>query len=162
MCSAYSRPGRSPDRHEIEAAGHEGIRNIDQAVKVALEEVGGGKLLSVNAPKSNSQPVNVRIQPEDAFNAEIVTLDPVTAEVLKVRRVEDLTAAESFLGISYQLHIGNFAGLLVRWLWLLISLMPVFFVYSGIWIYLKRTKSKRVRAKEQKKALQRVGVSGSV
>lgn len=148
---------REPDK--LEAPGHEGVRNIDHAVKIALDTVGNGKLLSVNVPKSNNQPINVRIRPEDAFNAEIVTLDPVTAEVLKVRRVEDLTAAESFLGISYQLHIGDFAGLLVRWLWLLISLMPVFFVYSGIWIYFKRTKSKRLRAKEQKGMQQRSGVN---
>lgn len=45
----------------FEVVGYEGICNIDQVVKVVLEEVGGGKLLLVNVFKLNSQLVNVCI-----------------------------------------------------------------------------------------------------
>lgn len=129
----------------ITANGINGQRNIDNAIAAAFKETGEGQLLSVNVPSKNTQPVNVRIRPAGLYNNTLIQVDPVTFDILSVQHAQNKTRAETFWGVSYLIHVGSFAGTTVKALWIIVALIPAFYVYSGVWIYLNRTRSKRKR-----------------
>ena len=41
----------------------------------------------------------------------------------------------------YWLHIGDFAGLPVRILWVVVALMPLAFIASGLWLWRDRRRA---------------------
>jgi uncharacterized iron-regulated membrane protein len=47
--------------------------------------------------------------------------------------------------MAYKLHVGDFWGLPVRILWLLLALAPAAYVISGFWLFANRTGLRRRR-----------------
>ena len=63
-----------------------------------------------------------------------------TSRVPRVARVFAATAATWIWQMRYPLHVGEFAGPVVRMLWVLVALMPAAFVISGFWLYGSRRR----------------------
>ncbi|MEX0759391.1 MAG: PepSY domain-containing protein [Tistlia sp.] len=47
------------------------------------------------------------------------------------------------LAPRYPIHIGDFAGPVVRALWVIVALLPAAFVVSGLWLHLDRRSRAR-------------------
>jgi uncharacterized iron-regulated membrane protein len=52
------------------------------------------------------------------------------------------TAADWFWRLRYRFHVGNF-GWPAQVLWMVMSLMPVAFVGTGLWLYWRRRRDRR-------------------
>jgi len=128
---------------DIDVPDAGGTRNIDLAVQSALATVPGGSLKSVSIPKRLTQPVNVRLATQDAINETLVRVNPATGAVLDIHRAGGQTTATAFMQMAYKLHIGDFWGLPIRVLWLIVALAPAGYVASGLWLYASRTRSRR-------------------
>lgn len=64
---------------------------------------------------------------------------PVTAEVLRIDRHEDLPLSQRILANMTPWHFGTFGGRVTQWLWVAIGLLPLgFFVTGGLLWWRKR------------------------
>ena len=136
-------PVRKPG--DISTQAIAGQRDIDRAVAAARDAVPGAKLKSVNVPKLNTQPVNIRVGTSDALNVTLVRVHPVSGDVLDIHHAAHHNTATAFMQMAYKLHVGDFWGLPVRILWLLLALAPAAYVISGFWLFANRTGLRRRR-----------------
>jgi uncharacterized iron-regulated membrane protein len=84
--------------------------------------------------------------------ANQVYVHPLTYEVIKVQRADEIPTVAWLNNIADPLHFGNFGGLPTKILWFLAGLGISGLVLTGIWISLKR----KVKSEEARKA-QRLG-----
>lgn len=63
--------------------------------------------------------------------------------MLFVHDGREITAATWIWHMRYMLHVSDFAGPLVRALWVLVALAPAGFVISGLWLHLGRQRRER-------------------
>ncbi len=140
-----------PELGELDLPRGDAARDIDRGVAAAQEALPEGRVLSINVPKQTTTPLRIRFDVPDAVNASLVRVHTATGEVLDIHHAELKTRAEAIMNMAYSLHIGDFGGLPTRILWLVISLMPMAYAISGVWLYLNRTKTKR-RARRMRAA----------
>jgi len=96
------------------------------------------------------QPLTLRYQlPEESHPFSYVWLDGGSGEVLGVHDASVASTATRVWNFKYKFHIGDFAGLPIRVLWLLLSLVPTFFVVSGVWLWWRKRK-RRVDSNQNK------------
>ena len=74
--------------------------------------------------------------------ANAVYIDPVTLEVLHVRRSRDLPPVQWINQIVDPLHFGSFAGLPVKLIWFAFGLFMTGLSVSGVWLTWRRLKSR--------------------
>lgn len=65
-------------------------------------------------------------------------LDPYTAQVLKIQRIEKLGPAWRWVDTADELHFGTFGGLATKILWLVLGLALTGLIASGSWLWLRR------------------------
>jgi uncharacterized iron-regulated membrane protein len=131
-------------RHPVEPsmAGVADIQDIDAAVAVGQAVFPDKKLLHFRAPQPG-KPLSMGFGGDDKIRIDQVWVGGNPPRVLAVERADDLDAANWFWRARYWIHTGDFAGTVVRALWLIVALLPTAYVISGLWLYLARRKARR-------------------
>ncbi len=129
---------------EPDMAGVADIADLDAAVAVGQAAFPDSRLQHFRAPQPG-KPLSMGLKPDDGLMAHRVWVGDEPPRVLAVERGDDVNAATWFWRARYWIHIGDFAGPVVRALWLLVALLPAGFVVSGLWLWLDRRKRVRLR-----------------
>ncbi len=117
------------------------IRDIDAAVAAGTAALPGHKLLHFRAPQPG-KPLSMGLAPPDGQIPARVWVGDDPPRVIAVERADGINAATWFWRMRYRIHIGDFAGPVVRALWVVVALLPTAYVVSGLWLYLSRRRRK--------------------
>ncbi len=116
-----------------------GKLQLDKAYNVAKKALTDGKVFRIYLPSDTSSPLALRIEmPNESHAYSWSWVDPYTGEFLHSFDASETSVATQVWNFKYKFHIGEFIGWPVKILWLLISLLPCFFIISGIYLWLKR------------------------
>jgi len=119
-----------------------GLQQLSLSISEGLRAMPDGELHRIYFPLEKGEPLKLRFkQPAEFHPFSYVWLDGGSGEVLGVYDASQATAATRVWNFKYKFHTGDFFGLPVRILWLLLSLLPSFFVISGLWLYFSRRKN---------------------
>ena len=112
---------------------------LDKAYNVAKAALADGKVFRIYLPSNAGTPLALRIEmPNESHASSWSWANPYTGELLSSFDASETSVATQVWNFKYKFHIGEFIGWPVKVLWLLISLMPCFFILSGIYLWVKR------------------------
>ena len=115
------------------------VTDIDAAVAAGMAAFPDGRLLHFRAPQPD-KPLSLGIQTPDAFFPHRVWVGGDPPRVLAIDDAREANAATWFWRMRYKIHIGDFAGPIVRALWVVVALLPTGYVVSGLWLWLHRRR----------------------
>lgn len=122
---------------------------LDLAFNNARQTLIQGELYMIYLP-ANDQPLKLRIKmPDEFFAFSWVSVNPSTGKVIKSFDASKANLVTRIWNFKYKFHIGEFFGTGVKFIWLLLALLPTGFAVSGLWLYYKRTfkvKSSNIKA----------------
>lgn len=118
------------------------IADLDAAIAMGTNVVPKGRLNGVRPPARPGAPAVLNIDAPGRLIAAQVWVGGQPPRVLAVRDGQGGTAADWFWRLRYRFHVGNF-GWPARTLWMVMSLMPVAFVGTGLWLYWRRRRDRR-------------------
>jgi uncharacterized iron-regulated membrane protein len=118
------------------------IADLDAAIATGTDAVPGGRLQGVRPPAKPGAPAVLHIDVPDRLIGAQVWVGGQPPRVLAVRDGRGTTAADWFWRLRYRFHVGNF-GWPAQVLWMVMSLMPVAFVGTGLWLYWRRRRDRR-------------------
>jgi uncharacterized iron-regulated membrane protein len=118
------------------------IMDLDAAIATGTDAVPGGRLRGVRPPARSGAPAILHIDVPDRLIGTQVWVGGAPPRVLAVRDGRGTTAADWFWRLRYRFHVGSF-GWPARVLWMVMSLMPVAFVGTGLWLYWRRRRDRR-------------------
>lgn len=114
---------------------------LNAALKNAQAALSAANLYRIYMPQKATESMALRMQmPGESHAYSWVWVNPYSAQVLQVYDGSQASFATQVWNFRYKFHIGDFAGPLVQLLWLGIGLSPLFFVLSGLYLWLKRHK----------------------
>jgi uncharacterized iron-regulated membrane protein len=126
-----------PAQHDPVKVG--GLDSWQLALQNGQAALPTGQLHRIYFPKGPAEPLTLRYQlPEEIHPFSYVWLDGGSGEILAAYDASGATLATRVWNFKYKLHIGDFAGMTVRIVWLWLSLLPAFFVVSGVWLWWRR------------------------
>lgn len=112
---------------------------LDKAYNTAMSALSDGKAYRIYLPDNNGTPLALRIEmPSESLANSWSWANPYTGELLSSFDASETSVATQIWNFKYKFHIGDFIGWPVKILWLFISLMPCFFILSGIYLLIKR------------------------
>lgn len=114
------------------------IRDLDAAIALGLKAFPEAELKHFRVPGEAGQPLVMGLKPHDAMAVNRVWIGDHPPRILASEAGMEQSAATWFWRSRYNIHIGDFAGPLVRALWVVVALLPAAFVVSGLWLYLDR------------------------
>lgn len=112
--------------------------SITDALELAQKVMPEGKLRHMRPPESANGIAMFTFFGEGDTVPTQVWVGDHPPRVLYHHDGRQANAATWLWHLKYYIHIGDFAGPLVRALWVLIALMPTAFVFTGIWMHLRR------------------------
>lgn len=114
-------------------------QKLDKAFDAAKVALADGKVYRIYLPKDASAPLRLRVKmPNESHAYSWSWSNPYTGEFLNSFDASKTSIATQVWNFKYNFHIGDFIGWPVKVLWLLISLLPCFFIFSGIYLWIKR------------------------
>lgn len=114
---------------------------LDKAYMNAKSALADGSVYRIYLPKTDQQPLALRMKmPQESHGYSWSWANPYSGEVLSTFNAGKASWTTQVWNFRYKFHIGEFIGWPVKVLWLLISASPVFFVFTGIYLWLKRVK----------------------
>ncbi|KAA1156916.1 PepSY domain-containing protein [Pseudoalteromonas fuliginea] len=117
--------------------------NYNEAIKNAGDVFPDGRLFRIYLPKKADDAIALRIQnPGESHAYSWVWVNPFTGKVLNSFDASKANFTTQAWNFKYKFHIGDFAGPIVQFIWLLIALSLAFFIVSGVYFWLKRHKRK--------------------
>ncbi len=126
-------PGEVESRPRIDDLEAAGQWQLQQAIEVGLTVFPDAHLQRIYFPKGEHKPLALRLQqPSESHAYSWVWVNPYSAEIINFYDGANANAATQVWNFKYKFHIGDFAGPIVQFMWLLLCLLPVFFVISGI------------------------------
>ncbi|QSX41930.1 PepSY-associated TM helix domain-containing protein [Shewanella cyperi] len=121
------------------------MTSLELALTRAQQVLPGAKPYRIY-PATADKPVALRMQlPGETHANSWVWLDPYSAEVLGSYDASRANLATRIWHFRYKFHTGDFWHGSLRWLWLLLSLLPAFFCLSGLYLYWRRQPAWRPR-----------------
>lgn len=118
---------------------NQGRYQLNKAYDSALAALPGGKVYRIYLPGKASDPLTLRIRmPNESHAYSWSWADPYTGQLLDSFDASLTSAATQVWNFKYKFHIGDFIGWPVKILWLLLSLLPGFFVITGMYLWCKR------------------------
>ncbi|MEX2628371.1 MAG: PepSY-associated TM helix domain-containing protein [Tistlia sp.] len=118
------------------------IRDLDAAIAVGRAAFPDSRLKHFRMPRAG-EPVMLGLKPDDALAVSRVWVGDDPPRLLASETGADQNAATWFWRLRYPIHIGDFAGPVVRALWVIVALLPAAFVVSGLWLHLDRRSRAR-------------------
>ena len=119
------------------------VTSIDDAVTMAHRLIPDATVASVRPPNKPGGFVHVGLQTPDSGVNSRVWVGDAPLRILQFHDGRQASAASRFWHFRYWLHIGGFGGVPVQILWLVLSLMPLGFVISGIWLWRNRRRDRQ-------------------
>ena len=118
--------------------------NLDIAYQQAANALSLGQVYRVYMPQELNSPLALRIKMPDETHAYSWSWsNPHTGEYLHHFDASKQNIATKVWQFKYKFHIGDFIAWPVGVLWLILSLLPSFFVISGLYLAWQRHKQKR-------------------
>ena len=120
--------------------------DLDGAIARVSGALPTAQIHRVHLPAGPGEPLRLRLKmPGESHPYSWAWLDPADNRLLATFNAADTSLATAIWHFKYKFHIGDFAHPLVRWLWLILALVPGVFVVSGVWLYLVRRQKGRQR-----------------
>ena len=140
----FNKVEQRPKAPKIETQGFQSLSyEYNLAIQNAKAVFPDGELFRVYLPKKPDEPIALRIKnPDESHAYSWVWVNPFTAKVLNSFDASKTNFTTQAWNFKYKFHIGDFAGPVVQFLWLLIALSLAFFIVSGVYFWLKRHKWK--------------------
>lgn len=114
---------------------------LDKAYQQARLALTSGEVYRIYLPKADDQPLALRMKmPIESHGNSWSWANPYTGESLAIFNASKASLTTQVWNFRYKFHIGEFLGWPIKVLWLFISLLPVFFVCSGVYLAIKRRK----------------------
>ena len=137
----FALPGEVTQHSEPGTKGVAPVRDLDEAVTLAHRLIPDAEVASVRPQNKPGVPVHVGLRsPGSAVNSRVWVGDE-PPRVLAFYDGRKASVAMRFWHFRYWLHIGDFAGLPVRILWVVVALMPLAFIASGLWLWRDRRRA---------------------
>jgi uncharacterized iron-regulated membrane protein len=119
--------------------------NIDTLVKRAWQVAPGFQPIAVNIPTVKGADVVIKGQMTTTNfllqgKASSISFDAVTGHFKKLEGIDKQRFDKRLDTQVYNLHIGSFGGNAVRWLYVILGLMPGFLSVTGAMLWFKRKK----------------------
>ena len=112
---------------------------LDKAYNAATSSLAEGSVYRIYLPNDKETALALRIKmPQESHAYSWSWADPYSGELLSIFDASQTSIATKIWNFKYKFHIGEFIGWPVKLLWLFISLMPCFFVLSGVYLWIKR------------------------
>lgn len=131
---------RVDDQPDIPKDGLAGIADLDAAVRVGQAAFPGARLRHLRVPGRAGDVAVLHLEGQGVGPPSRVWVGDDPPRVLAVRDGGAANAATWLWQMRYPLHVGEFAGPVVRALWVLVALMPAAFVATGLWLYGNRRR----------------------
>jgi len=127
-----------------DSAGLAPVASLDAAIALARDAAGpDAELRHFRPPGRPGEPAVVTLgEPGQVVPTRVWVGD----DPLRVLQLYDGTRASRarwLWHLRYPVHVGDFAGPLVRALWLFVALVPAGFVVSGLWLHFSRPSHRR-------------------
>jgi len=123
---------KSADEKEI----HSQLNAAFQSARQALPK---GELHRIYLPVNSTDPLKLRIKmPGQSHPYSWAWADANSGEVLGHYDASQANLATQVWNFRYRFHIGDFYGLTLRLIWIVIALAPVFFVVGGLYLFYRR------------------------
>lgn len=114
---------------------------FDKSWRNASQALPGSTLFRIYFPTAQGKPLAFRVQtPGESHAYSWIWTDPYSGQILQVYDASQSSVATQVWNFKYKFHIGMFAGYLLTPLWLILSLSPLLFTLSGIYLWLKRRR----------------------
>jgi uncharacterized iron-regulated membrane protein len=87
---------------------------------------------------------------------DVVSFDPATLEVLSDISTRNLSAGERLSLVVYSIHLGDFGGQPIKFLWCILGLVPALLSVTGVimwWNRVLKKKWRSLRASEKRRVL---------
>ncbi len=139
----FNQIEQRPDAPTVLAEAESDL-NLNQARVNAQAALPDAVLYRVYLPKSATDSIGFRMKmPGESHPYSWVWTDPGSGRVLQVYDASKANFTTQVWNFRYKFHIGDFAGRLVQMIWFVIALMPLFFVISGVYLFVVRHKNKK-------------------
>jgi uncharacterized iron-regulated membrane protein len=117
----------------------QGKHQLNKAYDSALAALPDGKVFRIHLPEKAGEPLALRIRmPNQSHAYSWSWADPYTGQLIESFDASRTSVATQVWNFKYKFHIGDFIGWPVKILWLLLSLLPCFFVITGMYLWCKR------------------------
>jgi len=132
--------GRVAEQPEIEATGRASIVDLDAAVAVGQAAFPDARLRHLRVPSRPGDVAVLHLEADRIGPPSRVWVGDHPPRILALEDGQAASAATWIWQMRYPLHVGEFAGPLVRAFWVLVALMPAAFVVTGFWLYGNRRR----------------------
>ena len=120
--------------------------DYDKAVAIAENSIPGITVGDIIPPENSTSAIYLTGKGEEPLvrqRANRVYLDPLSYEVARVQKAEQISTSMWLNDIADPLHFGNWGGLITKFIWFVFGLGISSLILTGIWITLKRNALKR-------------------
>ncbi|MGJ8692397.1 MAG: PepSY-associated TM helix domain-containing protein [Thalassotalea sp.] len=116
---------------------------LDIAYQNGLTSLTNSHVFRIYLPNNKSEVLRLRMQTQTESHANSwVWVNTQTGKVLNVFNAGAASLATRVWNFRYKFHIGEFIAFPIKLLWFCFSLLPIFFVGSGLYMWLKRKRFK--------------------
>ncbi|MEQ9335090.1 PepSY-associated TM helix domain-containing protein [Thalassobaculum sp.] len=131
---------RVAEQPELETAGRAPIADLDAAVAVGRAAFPEARLRHLRVPSRPGDAAVLHLEADGIGPPSRVWVGDHPPRILALQDGAAASTATWIWQMRYPLHVGEFAGPVVRALWVVVALMPAAFVATGLWLYGNRRR----------------------
>lgn len=128
------------DQPGLDASGRAPIADLDAAVAVGRAVFPEARLRHLRVPSRPGDVAVLHFETDGVGAPSRAWVGDDPPRVLALQDGRAASAATWIWQMRYPLHVGEFAGPVVRALWVVVALMPAAFVITGLWLYGSRRR----------------------
>lgn len=132
--------GPVDEQPDLPKAGLAAIADLDEAVRAGMAAFPEARLRHLRVPGRAGDVAVLHLDTPEVAPPSRVWVGDDPPRILAVRDGAAANAATWIWQMRYPLHVGEFAGPVVRAAWVLVALMPAAFVATGLWLYGNRRR----------------------
>lgn len=116
---------------------------INQALINGQQQFPNAELYRIYLPHKSNTPISLRYSlPQEAHGNSWVWHEPDSGQVVGYYDATAKNVVTQVWNFRYPFHVGEFIGWPVKLLWMILSLTPLFFIISGLYLYWTRRATK--------------------
>ncbi len=119
---------------------------VSEVITIATQQFEHFSPNIIVIPRNQTSPIYVGGYADALLSrprANAVYIDPVSGDVLNVITTKGASALLNWVDMADSLHFGNFAGLVVKLIWLVFGVLLCMMSASGIVVFVKRIQNRR-------------------